>query len=463
MSSKDIAIRVSSLSKCYTIYDRPQDRLKQALIPRIKHFLGGQPKNYFHEFWALRDVSFEVEKGETLGIIGRNGSGKSTLLQIICGTLTPTGGTVETNGRVAALLELGSGFNPEFTGRENVYMNGAVLGLSKEEMDARFDEIVTFADIGEFIDQPVKMYSSGMYVRLAFAVSACIDPDILIVDEALAVGDAKFQAKCFRRFDELIQRGTTILFVTHSTEQVVRHCDRSIILDHGQISKIGQAREVVNLYMDMLFGVDDEKKLPLDIRMENNKLLNGTQSISDDTLGADRGAKGQFEARAGYNPYEYRWGNGEAEIVDFCVTSGGRLHTNRIETGQPVVVTIWVKFHCRVEFPIYGLIVKTPDGVTVYGSNSRDFAHGPLYLPAGRGDEYKVRFTLRDQHLGSGEYLLSFGVAKDRDGEIIPLDRRYDAVCVRVDNRLSKAIGLADFSMEVEIEPEREGVLNCCS
>lgn len=223
--SSEIAIKVESLSKCYHIYDRPRDRLMQMLARRRK--------KYFREFWALKDVSFEVRKGETVGIIGRNGSGKSTLLQLICGTLNPTSGSIQTNGRIAALLELGSGFNPEFTGRENVHLNAAVLGLDKDEIDSRFDDIAAFADIGEFMEQPAKTYSSGMMVRLAFAVQAMVDPDILIVDEALAVGDEKFQRKCFARLEDLKSRGTSIIFVSHSTQQIVELCEKALLLERG--------------------------------------------------------------------------------------------------------------------------------------------------------------------------------------------------------------------------------------
>ena len=201
--SSEIAIKVENLSKCYQIYDQPRDRLKQFLLPRLQRVVGLTPKQYYREFWALKDISFDVKKGETVGIIGRNGSGKSTLLQMICGTLSPTTGSVATHGRIAALLELGSGFNPEFTGRENVYMNASVLGLTNDEIDARFDEIAAFADIGEFIEQPVKTYSSGMYSRLAFSIAINVDPEILIVDEALAVGDARFVAKCMRRIKDI--------------------------------------------------------------------------------------------------------------------------------------------------------------------------------------------------------------------------------------------------------------------
>src|SRR5439155_24116074 len=233
MFSEEIAVRVSDLSKCYHIYDRPPDRLKQSVLPKLQRLIRKPPRQYYREFWALKDVSFEVKKGESVGIIGRNGSGKSTLLQLICGTLSPTSGSVETNGRVAALLELGAGFNPEFTGRENVYMNGAVLGLSQEEIDARFDDIAAFADIGDFIDQPVKTYSSGMYVRLAFAVSINVDPKILVVDEALAVGDELFQRKCYSRIENIKDSGATILLVTHSATPVAQMCAQALLLDRG--------------------------------------------------------------------------------------------------------------------------------------------------------------------------------------------------------------------------------------
>ena len=260
---------MQNLSKCYQIYDAPRDRLKQFVAPRLQRLLGQAPKQYFREFWALKDVSFEVKKGETVGIVGRNGSGKSTLLQLICGTLTPTEGGIKTIGRIAALLELGSGFNPEFTGRENVYMNGAVLGLSKAEVDDKFDDIAAFADIGQFIEQPVKTYSSGMTVRLAFAVQAQVDPNILIVDEALSVGDAKFQAKCFARLKQLKENGTSILLVTHSTEQIVTHCSSAILLNDGVQIETGEPRRVVNRYLDLLFG---KEKRPVDLPRLINRI-----------------------------------------------------------------------------------------------------------------------------------------------------------------------------------------------
>lgn len=248
-AADDIAIRVSNVSKCHQIYDKPHDRLKQSLYPRLQRLIGRSAKQYHREFWALRDVSFEIKRGETVGIIGRNGSGKSTLLQMICGTLAPTSGTVETNGRIAALLELGSGFNPEFTGRENVYMNGALLGLTQEEIDERFDAIASFADIGQFIDQPVKTYSSGMSLRLAFAVQSQLDPDILIIDEALSVGDYFFQQKCFSYIRGLCAKGVTLLFVSHDLGTVRDICKRAIYLRQGNLLLDGNASGVISSYL----------------------------------------------------------------------------------------------------------------------------------------------------------------------------------------------------------------------
>lgn len=248
--SSDIAIRVNNLGKCYEIYDRPKDRLKQFLLPRWHRLIGQLPKQYYREFWAMKDVSFEVKRGETVGIIGRNGAGKSTLLQLICGTINPTSGSIDVNGRVAALLELGAGFNPEFTGRENIYLNGQLFGLTNTEMNERYEDIIAFADIGDFIEQPVKTYSSGMYVRLAFSVAVHIDPQILVIDEALAVGDIFFQMKCIDRMEEIRKQGTTILFVSHALEQVKRFCESAIWIENGQVRLYGDSNYVTDQYRD---------------------------------------------------------------------------------------------------------------------------------------------------------------------------------------------------------------------
>jgi lipopolysaccharide transport system ATP-binding protein len=283
--SSDIAIKVDNLSKCYQIYDNPRDRLLQGVMPRLQRLAGWQPKQYCREFWALRDVSFDVKKGETIGIIGQNGSGKSTLLQMICGTLTPTSGSIQTKGRVAALLELGAGFNPDFTGRENVYMNASILGLTKEEIDTRFDDIAAFADIGAFIDQPVKMYSSGMYVRLAFSVQIMVDPEILIIDEALAVGDARFQLKCFQRLANLKQKGTTIVLVTHSIEQIRTFCESGLVLNGGHPIYYGDSKTAAVKYYQIIFPEENgSSSVLIDNDEEEQKYILNNVSTDNELL-----------------------------------------------------------------------------------------------------------------------------------------------------------------------------------
>src|SRR5690348_17405177 len=254
MSSEDFSIRVEGLSKRYEIYSQPAHRLKQMILPRAQRAMRRSARTYFNEFWALRDVGFDVRKGETVGIVGRNGSGKSTLLQMICGTLNPTLGTIAVNGRVAALLELGAGFNPEFTGRESVRLSGLLYGLSERELNARFDAILDFAGIGDFIDQPIKTYSSGMYVRLAFSVAINVSPDVLVVDEALSVGDEAFQRKCFARINAIRDAGATVLFVSHAAGTVVELCDRAILLDRGEMIADGAPRFVVPRYHKLLYA-----------------------------------------------------------------------------------------------------------------------------------------------------------------------------------------------------------------
>lgn len=253
--SSNPTVEVNNVSKCYFIYDNPKYRLIGPLINKTRKILGLQEKKYYREHWALKDLNFSIERGDSVGVVGKNGAGKSTLLQMLTGTLSPTSGEINVNGRIAALLELGAGFNPEFTGQENIYMNASILGLSKDEIDSRYNEIVEFADIGDFINQPVKTYSSGMYVRLAFAVAANIQPDILIVDEALAVGDIRFQLKCLKHMNELKENGTTILFVSHSPEQVKRFCNKAIWIDSGSIRASGSANDVCDKYNDFMYKI----------------------------------------------------------------------------------------------------------------------------------------------------------------------------------------------------------------
>jgi lipopolysaccharide transport system ATP-binding protein len=322
MSSNEFAIKISNLSKCYEVYSRPADRLKQFIYPAVKRLLGRNPNNYYREFWALKDVSFDVRRGEAVGIVGRNGAGKSTLLQLIAGTLAPTSGDVQVNGRVAALLELGSGFNPEFTGRENVYLNASILGLSAQEVDKRFEEIASFADIGDFIDQPLSTYSSGMMMRLAFAVNTCVSPDILIVDEALGVGDAPFQAKCFKRLRELSANGTSLLFVSHDIEIVRSLCSRALWLKKGVPENWGEAKEVTKGYERYCWeeqgvtlkssevkqnaqGSDDEPKVHKTPVSKNNAKTSAASIIGTGSVTINKfllkNSRGEFINKFNYN------------------------------------------------------------------------------------------------------------------------------------------------------------------
>lgn len=443
MSSDNIAIRVQELSKCYQIYNAPKDRLKQFILPRVQRLLGKQSKEYFQEFWALKDVSFEVKKGETIGIIGRNGSGKSTLLQMICGTLNPTSGTVTTNGRIAALLELGSGFNPEFTGRENVYMNAALLGLSRIQVDERFDDIVAFADIGQFIEQPVKMYSSGMMVRLAFAVQAQVAPHILIVDEALAVGDAKFQARCFERLKQLKEGGASILLVTHSTEQIVTHCSRAVLLDYGNVIEMGNPNRVVNCYLDLLFG--KVCKQPDPQKVGDTSTLLSRPSSGHLNFDAD-----VFSTRPGYNPLEYRWGDGAAKITDFYLFSEIDAYPTAIKTGQRIVLEVAVKFLETLLRPIFGITIKTKEGVTVYGTNTEilDIEKFKTKGSAGEVVVIKVDFVCR---LAPGDYFISLGLATSKGEDIMPHDRRYDSIQFQV-RPVTTFFGLVNTDLDIAVE-----------
>lgn len=425
MSSDEIAISVRNVSKCFYTYVRPVDRLLHSVVPRMQRWLKRPVSAYGQEFWALREIDFEIAKGETVGIVGRNGSGKSTLLQIICGTLMPTAGTVAAYGRVAALLELGSGFNPEFSGRENVYLNASVLGLAREEVDRRFDDIAGFADIGDFIDQPVKTYSSGMAVRLAFAVQAQVDPQILIVDEALSVGDARFQAKCFERLRQLKNNGTSILLVTHASEQVVTHCNRAILLDSGRMQMSGPSRIVINRYMDLLFGRERH--------LENNPATSADRS--PDTSAPDSDGQGPlllfeqqaYESRPGFNRHEYRWGDGAASLLDFHLVAQGQVFPPSVEPGAHVVLHLAIRFNRLISHPVLGFTIKTKEGVTVYGTNSYLLdctASQELYRP---GSQLKARLTFINR-LATGDYFISIGVAS-REGEtIVPHDRRYDSI-----------------------------------
>lgn len=449
MSSDNPVISVKNVSKCFYTYDKPHDRLKQAFVPRLQRLFGKQATTYGREFWALRDISFDVNKGETVGIVGRNGSGKSTLLQIICGTLNPTLGEIETRGRVAALLELGSGFNPEFTGRENVYLNAAVLGLTRDEVNDRFDAIAGFADIGEFLDQPVKAYSSGMAVRLAFAVQAQVDPEILVVDEALSVGDARFQAKCFERLRQLKENGTSILLVTHSSEQVVTHCSRAILLEQSRLEMIGESRPVINRYTDLLFGRDKSATTAKSLDLaEAERLEAEPAEIDKITLCFDADV---YASRMGYNPHEYRWGDQSATLLDFHISASGREFPNSVESGEEIALTLAISFNRMIVNPIIGFTIKTKEGVTVYGTNSYMLDCDGVSQIGQAGSQAKAYLKFKNS-LATGDYFISIGIASREGEEIVPHDRRYDSIHFVVEPT-PKLLGLIDLGATMEIDP----------
>jgi ABC-type polysaccharide/polyol phosphate transport system ATPase subunit len=369
----DVAIKVNDLSKCYQIYAQPRDRLKQFIFPKIRSMSGKSPKQYYEDFWALNNVTFEVARGETVGIIGRNGSGKSTLLQMICGTLTPTNGLVETRGRIAALLELGSGFNPEFSGRENVYLNAAVLGLSREEIDNRFDDIAAFADIRQFMEQPVKTYSSGMVARLAFSVAVQVDPDVLVVDEALSVGDMAFQEKSFTRMKRIRDNGTSILFVSHSPSAVRNFCDRAIWLDSGRMRAIGERLVVCDEYQQ---------------EMEEGFRRDSRPGMIN-SIGIEKAIDATAEVERTIN------------VVDI------QSDKKSYRMGEDIKIKIKLRF--GQECPIYGvgLIIYDLKGnvVTILNTLRDD-----IFFDKRKED---VQLLIRDNHFAPGEYDVTISISDD--------------------------------------------------
>lgn len=339
----NLAVSVRNVTKSFEIYSTPRERLKQFVLPRLRRLLGLTPRQYFKSFSALTDVSFDIRKGETVGIIGRNGAGKSTLLQILCGTLTPTSGDVQINGRVAALLELGAGFNGEFTGRENIYMNAGILGLDEAEIDSRFSDIVAFADIGEFLEQPVKTYSSGMFVRLAFAVAVHVDADILIVDEALSVGDVYFQAKCIGHMKRLMQNGVTVLFVSHDTSSVKALCAQAVYLNRGNVAAAGSTEDVVEAYYSD--GIKDRQ-------VEFEADLPAAESKAQDSQTSDDDADLVDEAVFRSNAAFHRVQNGKAEFMNVQLLDERGRKLEAVDFGQQV--TLRMKFRSASKAALLG-------------------------------------------------------------------------------------------------------------
>jgi lipopolysaccharide transport system ATP-binding protein len=452
MSSETIAIKVQNLSKCYHIYDNPRDRLKQFVAPRLQRLARQQPKQYFREFWAVKDVSFEIKKGETVGIIGRNGSGKSTLLQMICGTLNPTHGSIETNGRIAALLELGSGFNPEFTGRENVYMNASVLGLSNKEIDERFDDIVAFAEIGDFIEQPVKTYSSGMMVRLAFAVAINVDPEILIVDEALSVGDELFQRKCFSRIEAIRENGATILFVSHSGGTIVELCDRAVLMDAGEKIAVGIPKKIIGNYQKLLYAPAEKQK---DIRgkiIQANSDKDKQILADDDFKDHNEESVHKVEPLESFDPnliptstIEYESHGAYIENPMILTLAGEQV--NNLVRGKIYRYIYTVRFIKPSNNVRFGMLIKTTSGLELGGGSSANSNKDSLVF-VDESSVYQVEFRFCCA-LNAGVYFLNAGV----QGNETYLHRLIDVAMFRViADAEHLATGVVDFGCFPEIE-----------
>lgn len=413
------AITVEGVAKCYQIYARPQDRLRQALLPRLRRLAGLAPGKYFNEFWALRDVGFQVARGETLAIIGKNGSGKSTLLQVICGTLTPTAGRVQVQGRVAALLELGSGFNPEFTGRENVFLNGSVLGLGRQQVQERFAAIEAFADIGEFIDQPVKTYSSGMYVRLAFAVIANVDADVLVVDEALAVGDVFFAQKCMRFLREFQERGGTLVFVSHSSAAVVNLCRRAIWLEKGRVVMDGPAKEVSEAYHAKSYGQQVAARAADDDAGHEDVDVDAGPEVTDTSI------MRVFR----FNPRAAAFGDGRARIVSVVLAGADGRALARVEGGEQVRLRVEAEAGDELHSPVVGFFLKDKLGQHLFGTNTYLHGAGPR-VPVRAGQRLRAEFAFRMPWLPLGTYSFDVALADGTHADHVQNDWVFDGLVI---------------------------------
>lgn len=443
-SVNDVAVRVNKLGKCYQIYDTPRDRLRQFVAPRLQRLTGQTPKQYFREFWALKDVSFDIKKGETVGIIGRNGSGKSTLLQVICGTLSPTSGSLETHGRIAALLELGSGFNPEFTGRENIYMNGAILGLTRDEINARFDIIAAFADIGEFINQPIKTYSSGMVLRLAFAVIAHVDADILVIDEALAVGDAFFTQKCMRFLRTFMKTGT-VLFVSHDTVSVKNLCNRAIWLEKGKVLQEGSPKEVCELYLQAFYEAQQGKGSTTKLKAIKNQ--DATRPLKDQRLEFINASNLRNDLQIfEFDPEAASFGKGGAQItsVEFLDKEGSPLAW--VVGGELVTLRLHAIAHEPLDTPIIGFTIKDRLGQVLFGDNTY-LSHRENQLFCEAEDKIQAEFTFLMPILPAGDYSVNVAIANGTQNQHVQHHWIHDAILFKSESS-SVATGLIGIPMQ---------------
>jgi len=429
VGTKEDAIVVTDVSKVYRLYDRQRDRLWETL--------GLDIRKQYKEKYALSHISFKVKRGETIGIIGTNGSGKSTMLKLITGVLTPTAGRIDVDGRISALLELGAGFNQEYTGLENIYLNGTMIGFSKEEIDRRLDAIIRFADIGDYINQPVKSYSSGMFVRLAFAVAINIDPEILIVDEALSVGDVFFQSKCYRKFEDFKRAGRTILFVSHDLSAISRYCDRAILLNQGDMIYDGTPKEAIDIYKKVL--VDQFRK------GEEPEIAAGGRSGEGQTDGEKR-----WKDFYPVNPSLVEYGEKNGEITDYALLDEKGMPASNFIKGTRFTVRMKIRAHGDILEPIFAFTIKNMKGIEICGTNT---TMEKIPVPTMHdGDEHIVEFTQKID-LQGGEYLLSLGCTGYQDGMFRVFHRLYDVISLTVvSNR--DTVGFFDMNSTCVLDPE---------
>lgn len=423
------AIEVKNVTKIYKLYGRNRDRLIDSLG------LSKTPK--YREHFALKDLSFSVEKGECVGIIGTNGAGKSTILKIITGVLNPTDGEVNINGRISALLELGAGFNQEYTGIENIYLNGTMIGFSREEIDEKMDEILSFADIGDFVHQPVKTYSSGMFVRLAFAIAINIEPEILIVDEALSVGDVFFQAKCFRKFEEFKEKGKTILFVSHDLSSIQRYCDRAILLNKGEKVSEGKPGEIIDLFKRILVGEDvtvesaaKGESAPVEVKQKN---------VKSDEL---------WKSHLSINPDLQEYGDKHGEMIDFCLLDDKGQITDTLIKGSMFTVRVRIKVYEDVFDPICAFTIRNLKGVEITGTNTK--FEGQDIGPMKAGEERIISFT-QEMQIQGGQYLLCLGLTRYDKDDFHVYHRLYDCLSISVVS-IKNTVGFFDSNSKITIE-----------
>ena len=419
----NIAIKVSHLTKVYKLYDKPIDRLKESLHPLKKH--------YHKDFYALNDVSFEIKKGETVGIIGKNGAGKSTLLKVITGVLTPSSGHVHTNGRIASLLELGAGFNPEYTGIENIYLQGTLMGYSHEEMAAKVDDILAFADIGDFIHQSVKMYSSGMFARLAFAVAINVDPDVLIVDEALSVGDAAFQAKCMNKFVQIRNTGITILLVSHDIGVMQEFASKILLVDQGRLKYQGNTKEGVDYYKKLLVNTKQDVKV-------NQHKIERIQELSNQNWAKNHEISDLCEI----------YGNNKIKISDFGIFDSNNNHTNKIFIDDIHIFKMKIQFIENVNNPIFTITIRDLIGKEITGTNT---SIEKIYTGDYKKDDKVIIEFFPKMKIASGNYLLTFACSGYENDSFVVYERLYHIAIIEVTN-FKNIVGYFDLDCEIKIK-----------